>query len=212
MKVAILSESDADEAAIRILLDGLLGVRIDLVGNLPLRSRGWPSVRNVLPSVLAHLHYHKPVDAFAVVVDSNSSPLHQGPTGQLCPDEDPCRLCQVRRAVNQVQGRLRPVPGRIPVKVAVGLAVPAIEAWYLCGAKTGVFEEAWARGLQSGRFPYTKNELKQSAYGTDRPSIGLETRKAGEHASRLSADLAQLKRLFPIGFGCFASQVRAWLV
>jgi hypothetical protein len=51
MKVAVLSESPADEAAIRIMVDRLLGQETHPVALPPLRSRGWPSVREILPSV-----------------------------------------------------------------------------------------------------------------------------------------------------------------
>ena len=74
MKVAILSESSADDAALRILVDGVLGVRteeIDLSGTL--RSRGWPAVRTVLPVVLKYLQYRTDADGLVVVADSNHS-------------------------------------------------------------------------------------------------------------------------------------------
>ena len=41
MKVAILSESGADEAAIRMFVEGLLGEKTEAPGNLTIRSQGY---------------------------------------------------------------------------------------------------------------------------------------------------------------------------
>ena len=68
MKVAILSESAADEAAIRHFVEGLLGARTEVPGNLPIRSRGWPAVRDNLATVLRHLHYRSDCEALARII------------------------------------------------------------------------------------------------------------------------------------------------
>ena len=95
--------------------------------------------------------------------------------------------------------------------IAIGLAVPCIEAWYLAGKNSRVGEAEWSRGLASGRRPYTNNELKQAAYGTDRPGLQLETLLAIEEATRLVADLSVIEKKFPVGFGHFAQTIRQWL-
>jgi hypothetical protein len=110
----------------------------------------------------------------------------------------------------QVQRQLRPVTSRLPFKIALGVAVPAVEAWYRCGVDSHVSEAAWIMGLQSGTYPYTKNGLKQSVYGTDRPPLALETKRAAEEAQRVIQHLALLERLFPAGFGALARDVRSW--
>jgi len=94
--------------------------------------------------------------------------------------------------------------------VAAGLAVPAIEAWYLRGKRSGVSEEAWRQGLATGKFPYTKGQLKVDVYGTDRPSLQLETAKVGEEAARIAQDLPRLEAHFPFGFGTLAKTLRSW--
>jgi hypothetical protein len=96
------------------------------------------------------------------------------------------------------------------LKVAIGTAVPAIEAWYRCGIDPQVSEAAWSRGLQSGDFPFTKNRLKQMVYGTDRPGIAWETSRATAAAHRLLHDLPQLEALFPNGFSSLARALREW--
>ena len=76
MKVAYVSEWTPDEAAIRILMEALLGEDTEpVVPRIRTRPGGWPSVRNLLPIILTGLHYHSDADALVVVVDSNDSRL-----------------------------------------------------------------------------------------------------------------------------------------
>ena len=210
MKLAVFSESSADEAAIRILADALLDCETVPPDMPRLRARGWPSVLQLLPAVVKHLHYQTDADGLIVVADSNRSPVHPSPADQQCAAADKCRLCLLGKAIVQTQSQLAPATGRSQLKLAMGLAVPAIEAWYLCGVESGVSENAWRQGLESGHPPYTNNSLKQKVYGTDRPSIELETVKAKEAAQRLTGDLEKLERQFPVGFGALAAALRDW--
>jgi hypothetical protein len=211
MKVAVPSESAADEAAVRILIDGILGLETEPVPPHPsLRTRGWPSVSQVLAVVLKHLHYHTDAEALALVVDSNHSPVHRASHDQPGGADAVCRLCHLRETVGRVISQLRPVPGRATIKTAIGLAVPAIEAWYRCGRDPHVTEAAWLSGLESRRDPYSKNALKESVYGTDRPTIQLETSCATDEARRLATNLGDLESLFPNGFGPLVRDVHCW--
>ncbi len=210
MKVAILSESPADEAAARVLVEAILGQPTENVCLPPLRSRGWPSVRQVLPAVLKHLHYQTDADALVVIVDANGTPVITKDDWSADPLASNCRLCQLHEVIERTKANLRTVSGKAPIKTALGLAVPAVEAWYLCGVDRNVSENAWVLGLQSHNQPYTKNGLKQQVYGTERPSIQLETEKAVEAARRLASNIDQLGRLFPVGFGSLVADIRAW--
>ena len=207
MKVAILSESEADESAVRILVGAILGEYIQRV-DFPRRARGWPSVLQVLPVVMKHLQYQTDADTLIVVADSNHSQFHIGEPDEACPSDQKCRLCQLQDVVLGVENRLRDVVGRTRLRTCVGLAVPAIEAWYLCGGKLGVSEAAWREGFETRKYPYTKNQLKRETYGTDRPSIGLETEHAIEHAQRLAQDLSRLEQKFPVGFGALVRALK----
>ena len=63
MKIAVLSESSADEAGIRVLSDGILG--IESIPPTPpplLRTRGCPSISLILPTVIASLHFNTDAD------------------------------------------------------------------------------------------------------------------------------------------------------
>jgi hypothetical protein len=210
MKVAVLSESPADEAAIRILVDGILGKQTQEVPSLSYRSRGWPFVIRVLPAVLKYLHYRTDADALVVIADSDDSPVHQSTHDQAGGEDLRCRLCQLRSIVYLETKRLTPVLGRNKIKSAIGLAVPAIEAWYLCGLDPQVNEAAWIRRLQSERITYARRTLKKAIYGIERPTIRFETDRATEAAARLVADLSLLEKLFPNGFGSFLHDIRSW--
>ena len=211
MKVAVLSESPADEAAIRILLEAILGVSTEDIRSHPsLRIRGWPMVIRVLPTIIKRLYYHTDAEALVVIADSDDSPVHESTHEQSGGEDRRCRLCQLRSVTNEEKSRLTVIHSRAPFKTAIGLAVPAIEAWYLCGLNPQVNEATWARKLQSEKITFTRNSLKKQVYGTDRPTIKLETLHAVEAAIRLTKDLQLIERLFPIGFGSFAQDVRNW--
>jgi hypothetical protein len=74
MRVALLSESPADETALRALIKGVLG-RVSFAPT-GFRARGWPNVAQVLPSVIRHLHFNTDTEVLAVVVDSDDSVVH----------------------------------------------------------------------------------------------------------------------------------------
>lgn len=210
MKIAVLSESPADETAIRVLVEGILGRPTQAIAFPPLRTRGWRGALNSLPTVFKHLHYRTDAEALVVVVDSDRSPIHSPARDQLDGRDEKCRLCQLIERVERVQSQLRPRSGRPPLKTALGLAVPAVEAWYRCGLDPRVSEAAWIGGLQARRYPYTMPQLKKDVYGVEQPPLLLETRRAAEEARRLTQDLVLLESLFQSGFGSLARAIRSW--
>lgn len=116
MKLVVLSESPADEAAGRILVDGILGVQTDHVAPPFLRTRGWSALLGGLPGILKVLHYHSEADALVVIVDSDDSPPHL--VAHVPPDgaNQGCRRCKLRAIADQVQSGLTAVPNRAPTK------------------------------------------------------------------------------------------------
>jgi hypothetical protein len=207
MKVALFSESPADEMALRVLVSAVLRDAPGFVGP-GFRARGWPNVAQLMPAVLRHLHFNTDADLLAVVVDSDDSvvhgPAHDAP-GYFHPQ---CRLCQLRAVYRQTTKRLPPARGRTRVIRAVGVAVPAIEAWYLCGRDAAVTETAWIEGQERGRLPYTRAELKHRVYGTDRPTLPQETACAVRESERHRHDTRRLEHDFP-GFAALAADLRA---
>ena len=132
--------------------------------------------------------------------------------GQPRVSERQCRLCQLLRIAEEVQGQVRPRTSLPPLKIALGLAVPTIEAWLLCGVDSHVTEAAWINGLKDirGRVPYTKGSLKRQLYRASHPSLPIETEAMKTAATRLSLNLTTLERLFPHGFGALLSSLRSW--
>lgn len=210
MKVAVLSESSADEAAVQVLVGSILGREIQIISVSARRAHGISGVFDVLPAAFKELHYHTDADGVVVVVDSDHLPIHEEHHEQPGGADERCRMCELRQVVNRIQGGLRPVPGRAPLKVAFGVAVPIMEAWYLCGTDPRVNEATWKLGLQARSDPYNKLALKKGVYGTERPSLSLETQRAVTEAQRLTRDLPLLERLFPSGFGALAQDLRRW--
>jgi len=207
MKLAILSESPADEAAIRVLVSSLLpGAELLYPG---LRARGWPSVAQVLPAVIRHLHFNTDATGVVVVVDADDSVVHgveHEREGYFHPQ---CRICKLRSVYRQTVKKLPVSELRPRLRRGVGVAVPALEAWYLCAQDASVTEEAWLRGQAEGRQPYSRAELKFRTYGTDRPSLELEVRVAVKAAERFAKDCRRLENDFP-GFGYLAADLREW--
>jgi hypothetical protein len=201
MRVAILSESSADEAAIRILAEAVLGCKTVAVVT-ELRSRGWPAVRDVLPAVIRKLHFRAEADGLIVVVDSNHTSL-----GDTSPKN---RLQSLRSLAAETMESLRPVPAHPPLRVAVGVASPALEAWLLCHRHQDVGEASWEKGLRENRDPYSRLELKKRLYEVERPSLRLETEKMIEAADELRNQLTQIEARFPLGFAGLAAQLRDW--
>jgi hypothetical protein len=209
MKIAILSESPADEAALKVLVGYVLGESFTSVQS-SLRARGWPSVEQVLPPIIRHLHFNTDTDGLVVVVDSDDSPVHT-------PDHEApgyhhafCRICRLRAVFRRTIKNLPPAHGRSRVLRAVGLCVPALEAWLLCGRDASVTEQAWLDRHQANGAPYPRRELKERVYGTDRPSLKFETERALQEVSRHRGDVRRLENDFPNGFGAMARDLRSW--
>jgi hypothetical protein len=118
-------------------------------------------------------------------------------------------MCRLRATFRQTAKRLPPARGRERVLRGVGLAVPAVEAWYLCGRDARVTEDAWANGQASGVLPYTRGQLKERIYGTDRPSLDYALRRAVGAVEHFRRDTRRLEHDFP-GFAALARDLRSW--
>ncbi|MDR1010953.1 MAG: hypothetical protein LBM04_07465 [Opitutaceae bacterium] len=208
MKIGIISESPADEMAVRVLVEAVLGVDVKLV-QPSLRARGWPSVAQVLPAVIRHLHFNTDAAGLVVVVDADDSVVHTAGHEREGYYHPRCRVCQLRGIFRQTTKRLPAARGRDRLLRCVGVAVPAVEGWYLCGRDHGVTEHAWTDGQTSGRMPYTRAQLKMRVYGTDRPSLAHEIECAMREVQRHRRDTRRLENDFP-GFESMAKDLRDW--
>jgi hypothetical protein len=208
LRVALLGESLVDESAMAILVEAALGRPFERV-QPNLRARGWPSVLQILPAIARHLHFNTNADGLVVLVDADDSEphtaAHEAP-GYFHPR---CRLCQLRASFRRVTRNLPPSRGRERVLRAIGLAVPAAEAWYLCGRDEQVGETSWNAEREAGRTPYTRRELKLRVYGTERPTLPQAVAHATAAARRHARDLRRLEYDFP-GFAVMAEDIRGW--
>jgi hypothetical protein len=207
MKVALLSESPADEAVLRVLVDAILGEPAQ-VAPAGYRARGWPNVIQVLPAVIRHLHFNTDVDTLVVSCDSDDSPVHTEAHEAPQYYHPHCRMCQLRAVFRQTSKRFPSAHGRLKVRRVVGVAVPALEAWLLCGRDSDVSEAAWINGQQVGRLPYTRAELKFRIYQTERPSLPHEIQCALRETERHSQDLRRLEYDFP-GFAALMKDLKS---
>ncbi|MGH7956365.1 MAG: hypothetical protein ACREH8_05065, partial [Opitutaceae bacterium] len=113
----------------------------------------------------------------------------------------------LRAVYRQTTKKFPRAHGRDRLIRTIGVAVPAIEAWYLSGRDDTVSEAAWIVGQASGRLPYTRAQLKLKVYGTDRPGLPQETACAVREAERQRHDLRRLEHDFP-GFAALAMDLR----
>ncbi len=215
MKVAVISESEADEAAIRVLVEGILQDQTGEVASY-LRSRpgGWPHVRQLLPGNLSYLHYNTEAEALVVVVDSDDSIIHERSHESAGGEVLGCRLCELLQIVESRQALLRDKPrlraNQGIIKVALGLAVPAIEAWYQALSNPHVNEAAWNRHLKGAKADYTRLSLKADVYGADPMAKERSREIAVAAASSLTHNLPALEERFRVGFGHLADEIRKW--
>ncbi|HEV3081288.1 MAG TPA: hypothetical protein VG013_18535 [Gemmataceae bacterium] len=209
MRVGYFCESPADQAAVAVFAEGILGKPPDPI-NMDLEARSVPGFFGALEGVVRGVHYNSDAEGLIVVVDCDDDelhvPAHDAPGG----GGDRCRLCRVRKIIAQARRQLKPRQGRPELKVAIGVPVPAIDAWYLVGKSHQIGEAAWVTGLASGRPPFTRPQLKTLVYGTDRPSLELATERAVTEARRIITDVKAIESAFPTGFGLMAQEVRSW--
>ncbi len=95
------------------------------------------------------------------------------------------------------------------VKVAIGVAVPAIEAWLVCGKNLYVSKEKWIRKLKGDKVRYDRVSLKQKLYG-EKPFKRKRIEVAIEEAERLAKNLELLEQKFPQGFGNLVKEIKSW--
>ena len=208
MKIAILSESAADEAAIRVLVDGILGIPSTHVVMPPPRSRGWSAIVTLLPNVINRLYYGTDAQLLVVTADSDETTPHESVSHRDTESRSNCRFCELNEKANGVLSRLAPVPGRAMLRVAIGVAVPAIEAWLACDQQPHLSEITWKRVLAGQSKRYSKQSLKTGLYGTIKPSLKDETCIMVERAKILAKNIGLLEARFPGGFGLLSQSLR----
>lgn len=207
MKIAILSESSADDAAIKILIDAIIGEENELLPPPRLGTRGYPQVLKLLPSFFKYWYYQTEAEALVVIVDSDDDPIHQSEHAEEGNENSDCRLCIFRKEIAKIQEQITLPHGRERIKTAVGLSVPAIEAWFRCVEDSHITEATWARKLNGEKIGYDRKSLKKDVYGGER---SLTKEKSIEAAQAIVSRLDYLKEVFPQGFGSLVKDIQSW--
>lgn len=213
MKIAIFSEYTTDETVIKILVEGILGEEIEQVPYPNrLQSRGSGVPRDV-PVVLRSVYYNTEADFLIIVRDSDDTPIHRKEHDESNNEEaKKCYFCELRRIVNSELENLTRTPGKENFRIAVGVAVPAIEAWLLCGINPHASEATWINKQKEKDFSTydDRKHLKVELYDSHIASSKIMTQRGVESAQRLAADIERLETLFPEGFGNMANEIRSW--
>ncbi len=209
MKIEFFSESPADQAAMAVFTEGILGQPPERIDR-GLEGRGVTGVLKALDGVFRGVYFNTDAEGLVVVVDSDDTELHDANHDKPGGGGENCRLCEVRKIIAKARKNLKARPSGSQLKVAIGLAVPAIEAWYLVGKNHQIGEAAWRAGLAAGRPPCDRRQLKMEVYDTDRPSLEHETECAVKEAQRIIGDIEAIEKAFPAGFGSMASEIRSW--
>jgi len=208
MKVAFLSESPADKAALTVLVGAILERPIE-VPNIDPDARSLPSLFNQIGPVVRALHFGSDAEALVVVVDGDESAPHDI-SHVSSKEQSSCHFCKLIEEVAQARKRLRKRDGQQDLKIALGVAVPAIEAWYLVGKNHEVGEARWLQGINSKEPPFDKRAIKKEVYATERPSLELEIKIATDECRRLAGDVGRIVSAFPIGFGLLSDEIQSW--
>ncbi|MCH8260560.1 MAG: hypothetical protein IIC46_10185 [Planctomycetes bacterium] len=209
MKIGILSESEVDEAAYKILVESILGHPVDLFKDYQKRG-GWSQAKKLIRPIILDLHYSG-ADGFVFVGDSDSTPPHIASHYQLDEVPEDCRLCEIRRLARSLIETLPARSGQPQLKVAVGMATPAIEAWLLSGIDAHCTETRFRDDHSNGRLTrQTRLDLKIKKYGSLHASSDIKMRHTLENANRIAEDLDGLQQRFQFGFGHLRNDLAQW--
>jgi hypothetical protein len=202
MKIGFFCESPADRAAMAVFAEGILGTPPESI-SIDLEARSLPAYFEALRGVFLGVHFNSDAEGLVFIVDCDRTQPHD-----TAHDADTCRFCKIQDVIENTRKHLKPRVGRPELKVAIGLAVPTVEAWYLVGKNHAVGEAAWKVSPH-----LDSKQLKKMVYGTDRPSLELETDLAVKDARRvIEKHLKDIESSFPIGFGLMAQEIRSWKV
>jgi hypothetical protein len=104
---------------------------------------------------------------------------------------------------------LNPVFGKNLLRVGVGVAAPAIEAWYEFGLDSRATEAGW-RAVPRDQQMTRKRELKDRVARRHGTIAGVNPEAAASDAHRVCKEIDKFARAFASGFGPLAAAVRSW--
>jgi hypothetical protein len=212
MRVAVLAESDADARALYTLASAVLAVPMERTLPEWDPPEGWPNLLGVIPVALRACYLNNLADGVICAADSDDDPIHVNEDEHVGGTSDRCRFCRIEKLISLTIGSAALRAGRKPLRTAIAIASPAIEAWYLFGREPHAKEDTWIESLKRNEpsRPF-RLRLKKKVYDTERVGRNKKFRRAIEEAERLKADVRGLEAAFPNGFGAFARQLRTWV-
>ena len=113
MKIGFFSESPADQAALAVFTEGILGEPPEPILNMDLQAHGATSVLSALDGVVRGVHYNSDAEGLVVVVDCDDTELHDL-THDAPGGGEHCRLCQIRKIIAQARKRVSATTSRTP--------------------------------------------------------------------------------------------------
>lgn len=211
MKVAFFSESKADETVLKNFVEEISEAEIeekDIRKNLQFRSSSH-LIKN-LPVVIRSVHYSSDADFLVISSDSDDTPVHIAQHETI--ENEQCHLCCLQKIVQKSLAELQDFEGKQMLKIAIGIPVPAIEAWLLFGKNLHVSENYWIRFQNGEKIRYDRKKLKVELYGGDRiPEVKRIEISLKAIQRIVENDLLEgLEENFPQGFGKMADEVRNW--
>ena len=102
MKIGFFGESPADQAAMAVLTEGLLGEPPEPIG-MDLEAHGVTGVFSALDGVFRGVYYNSDAQGLVVVVDCDDEELHDPAHDAPGGGGERCRLCQARRIIGKAQ-------------------------------------------------------------------------------------------------------------
>jgi hypothetical protein len=208
MNVAVFSESPIDEAVLRIFIDGTLGIQTSSAELFKLRARGWPTILKNIGPVLRHLHYRSLAELLVIVADSNNHELHSA-AHHPTPHQN-CRHCLLESAAAKASQSLQSIQPWHPIKFAIAVPCPSIEAWLLSVDNRECTEAGWSQRRKDGaNSVHEIRQLKKQLYGDETPhSFEQSLDIACERAKRLIPHIDAVARAFPNSFGSLIAAIR----
>src|SRR5216684_346979 len=98
MKIGYYCESPADQAAMAIFTEGILGEQPEPI-NMDLEAHSVPGFFSALDGVFREVHYNSDAEGLILVVDCDDKELHGSAHDQPEGGGERCRLCQARKII-----------------------------------------------------------------------------------------------------------------
>ncbi|MBM4072709.1 MAG: hypothetical protein FJ271_27850 [Planctomycetes bacterium] len=105
----------------------ILGQPLESI-SMDLEAHSVPGFFNALDGVFRGVHYNSDAEALIIVVDSDRTEPHELTHDFQKDTGIGCRHCKIAQIIARARNQLKPRQSQAELKIAIGLAVPSIEA------------------------------------------------------------------------------------